>query len=267
MGVIFVDRRRPGEEADLSELYVIPSVYPYVVRLNEVPLRYINTITTGSITLREQSGGLPLPGCFIVDYDRGSLTFNVAQAGYGITVAYKGTGSVIWAEDLQALDSTAFNDIQSEIEDARGTCVDLDTRLSVFFDDSGVPKSIWGSGSMEGAPITVQEDGSDVAIYPTKINFSHGLDISVDINPSGTAVVAIDESEIDISLLPFTPTGSIVATSVGGALNHLATRVIPPAYTLQEILNLPADQKALGEQFYVIDAGRTGTWNGEGVTL
>lgn len=98
----YVNKRKYGEEVDVSETLTISSTAPYYIRLTEVPLRYINSIDMGSTKLKEQLGGTALSNRFLVDYDMGRIDFNESQSGQSVTVSYKGTGSVIWAEDLNS---------------------------------------------------------------------------------------------------------------------------------------------------------------------
>jgi len=178
---ILIDRRNTGEEVELTELYTIPSSAPYYIRLTEVPLRYINTITAGVDTLKEQNGGTPLSRRFVVDYNNGRVDFNVTEAGKLITLIYLGRGSTIWAEDI------------NETIEARGNFDSLDERLDSIMDDYGNFK-----GGFTG---DIQESGVEVAQNPHAINFSDGFNVSVDVNPSGIATITPDESEIDHNLL------------------------------------------------------------------
>jgi hypothetical protein len=252
----FVNKRLPGEEVDVVDVRVIPSTSPYEVRLTEVPLRYISTITTDDMVLYEQVGSLsPLPGKFLVDYSNGSITFNAAQLGESVSISYQGTGSVIWAED--------FN----EIIDARGSMDSLDERLDVFLNDDGTPRSSWITVAASGTMVAVKEDDVDVSTYPSAISFNHGFDVDVDVNPTGIVSVDIDESELDPELIPVVPSGWLSSTNVQDILDEVITRVILPSYTQAEIIALPESEKEIGELFYVTDEETVGIWNGISVTL
>jgi len=258
--IVFVNRRKVGEEADVVDSKVVPSTAPYMIRLTEVPLRYINTVRMGSTTLYEQVGGTtPISDRFIVDYDNASILFSAAQAGATITITYRGTGSVVWAEDMNELDTAEFEALQTEVIDARGSKTSLDERLDIFLNHNGTPKSEW-FGSAGGSIGAVQEDAVDVAVFPTKINFGNGLDVTVDVNPSGVATVVVDESELDAALIPITPDGWVTATNLQDAIGQLVRKVVLPSYTYSEIIAL--SNKVVGEMYNVTDFGRPGMWDG-----
>jgi len=262
MTIALVNKRAPGTEIQVIDSLTVPATAPYEVRLTEVPRRYVNTILNGATTMYEQvsDNAMPRPGYFVGDYDSGKLTFNAADAGKAIVVTYMGTGSVAWAEDFAELDTAKFNTIELEIVAARGDCVSLGERIDTALNPDGTIKSAWLAGA--GGTNAITEDGVDVALFPTKINFAHGLDVTVTANPSGIASIAIDESELDPTLIPITPDGWVTATNLQAVIGQIVRRVILPGYTYAEILALPTNQKANGELFNVTDYGRVGMWNG-----
>lgn len=87
-----------------SETHVIPSNAPYVIRLNEVPLKESPSSLTvkfeNNTALTEVSAS-PAAGQFWPDFNTadqnwntGTLKFNVADAGKVVKVSYKGTGTL-----------------------------------------------------------------------------------------------------------------------------------------------------------------------------
>lgn len=90
-----------------GEKHVIPSVSPYTVRLNEVPLKETPSsisLTIGGVTANEVSAP-PSAGEFWPDYstkadnddswNTGTILFNAADAGKEVVVSYKGTGRLV----------------------------------------------------------------------------------------------------------------------------------------------------------------------------
>ena len=90
-----------------GEKHVIPSVSPYTVRLNEVPLKETPSsisLTIGGIAANEVSSP-PAAGEFWPDYstkadnddswNTGTILFNVGDAGKEVVVSYKGTGRLV----------------------------------------------------------------------------------------------------------------------------------------------------------------------------
>ena len=90
-----------------GEKHVIPSVSPYTVRLNEVPLK--ETPSSISLTIAGSAGAevsaAPASGEFWPDYstkadnddswNTGTILFNAADAGKEVVVSYKGTGRLV----------------------------------------------------------------------------------------------------------------------------------------------------------------------------
>lgn len=94
-----------------GETHTIPSVSPYIIRLNEVPLKNNPSsisLTIGGIKANEVSSQ-PAAGEFWPDYstnadndetwNTGTILFNVADAGKSVVVTYKGTGNMVWARE------------------------------------------------------------------------------------------------------------------------------------------------------------------------
>lgn len=116
--MLLVDKRKTGEEVSLTQTFTIPNRTPICYyRLTEVPLRYVNSISHSTGCLKEQISGNPLAGKFVIDYERGSIAFNATDVGKVVTIRYKGTGSVIWAKDI--------NDIKTPRALTRQEIIDL----------------------------------------------------------------------------------------------------------------------------------------------
>lgn len=95
-----------------GETHTIPSVSPYSIRLVEVPLKE----TPSSINLAiagvaaEEVSSAPAARQFWPDYstgadgddswNTGTILFNAADAGKEVVVAYKGTGTLVWANEI-----------------------------------------------------------------------------------------------------------------------------------------------------------------------
>lgn len=121
----WVNRRRnpfSGQDASLERNetgLVIPSSAPYLVQLVEVPLRETpSSVTVFNVTAGQYMTEVTTPpaqGQFRVDYappngeGTGLLEFNAANAGHVINVSYKGTGSPVVAEFLDAIVSWIEN--------------------------------------------------------------------------------------------------------------------------------------------------------------
>lgn len=110
--ITFTNARAKGEEALITNDYVVNAYWNHEVRLDEVPKRYINTISIiedGEIigTLNEQSEGYPNPGTFVVDYEKGLIQINPVDNITLVRISYWGTGSVWLAEDAQTATNSA----------------------------------------------------------------------------------------------------------------------------------------------------------------
>lgn len=207
MSDFFVDTREAGQELAITSVHTVNA--DGYIRLSEVPLKYINRITVnGSYDVREQSGGTPTTLRFVVNYTSGKVTFHTNEIGKSVSVSYLGRGSVIWAEDINLL-----YDLNEEVISARGDLASLSDRMSTVIDEEG---NLIGTFIID-----VNEDGSSVSVNPTAINFTHALDVGVNVNPSGVATISLDESEIIASGIPITPSGNLSATDIESALYEL----------------------------------------------
>ncbi len=98
-----------------GETYVIPSVSPYTIRLNEVPLK--DTPSSISLTINgtaaSEVSAAPASGEFWPDYstkadnddswNTGTILFNAADAGKTVAVSYIGTGTLVDIEKTRKL--------------------------------------------------------------------------------------------------------------------------------------------------------------------
>ena len=98
-----------------GETHVIPSVSPYTIRLNEVPMKDTPStisLTIGGVAANEVSAS-PASGEFWPDYstkadnddswNTGTILFNAADAGKTVVVSYIGTGSLVDIEKTSKL--------------------------------------------------------------------------------------------------------------------------------------------------------------------
>lgn len=93
-----------------GEQHIIPSVSPYIVTLNDIPLGPI-TNSDGSVTpttlvivgWTEITDGAPQAGQYIVNYTTGILTFNLMDSGRTIQASYTTAGDTILAEHVNTL--------------------------------------------------------------------------------------------------------------------------------------------------------------------
>lgn len=96
-----------------GETHVIPSVSPFTIRLDEVPLKETPSsisLTIGGVAAEEVSSA-PAAGQFWPDYstgadgdddwNTGTILFNASDAGKTVVVTYKGTGCVVWGDMLK----------------------------------------------------------------------------------------------------------------------------------------------------------------------
>lgn len=127
--ISFQDKRKKGEEVELTKIGIVSSFYNYKVRLDEVPLRYINKIYVltdneelTDVTLSEQLSGNPTSGSFVVDYETGLVKFNAFDGLNKVKITYYGTGSVWLAEDaIQAKSSSTIFLTKAEMDASTGT--------------------------------------------------------------------------------------------------------------------------------------------------
>lgn len=94
-----------------GETHTIPSVSPFTIRLNEVPLK--NNPSSIALTIdgkpASEVSSHPAAGEFWPDYstgadndetwNTGTILFNAADAGKTVVVSYKGTGNLVWARE------------------------------------------------------------------------------------------------------------------------------------------------------------------------
>ncbi len=107
----FTDQENPVEKQETG--LIIPTSAPYLVQLLEVPLKEMpSSVTIYNVTDSQymtEVATFPAQGQFRVDYPEpggegtGLVEFNSADAGKVINIGYKGTGSPIVTEFLDAI--------------------------------------------------------------------------------------------------------------------------------------------------------------------
>ena len=107
----FTDQETPVEKQETG--LIIPTSAPYLVQLLEVPLKELpSSVTVYNVTDSQymtEVATSPAQGQFRVDYPEpngegtGLIEFNSADAGKVINVSYKGTGSPVITEFLDAI--------------------------------------------------------------------------------------------------------------------------------------------------------------------
>jgi len=191
------DKRATGHEIAKSESRVIPSLPPYTVTLEEVPLESSDVSILG---FTESNSGLT-GGEFIVDFATGILYFSAYDAGKSINPQYMGTGTIIFAEDINLI-QTSVNALEVETASAQGSMSTIDARLSVSLNANGTLKN----NSVTPSAISNLNSG-DVFNFPN-------VSIAGDLHVFGTEFVVHSE---DISLQSNTLTLNAGATLAGDA--------------------------------------------------
>ncbi|MDH7513558.1 MAG: hypothetical protein QHH14_11490 [Clostridiales bacterium] len=107
----FTDQENPVEKRETG--LIIPTSAPYLVQLLEVPLKELpSSVTVYNVTDSQYMTEVttsPAQGQFRVDYPEpggegtGLIEFNSADAGKVINISYKGTGSPVITEFLDAI--------------------------------------------------------------------------------------------------------------------------------------------------------------------
>lgn len=91
-----IDRRKTYNHIS-PELKIVPTAYPYMIRLEEMPYRASGVVITGYTEI------LVMPTSnnkFYVDYENSSIYFHSGQAGELVSIYYYGMGSVVAANDV-----------------------------------------------------------------------------------------------------------------------------------------------------------------------
>lgn len=90
-----------------DETVVISSTYPYTVKLLERPANGLDIASTAPPTItgytRTENSGAIGPNEFYVNYQAGILTFHSSKAGKTVIVRYWKTGTVVSADDINAI--------------------------------------------------------------------------------------------------------------------------------------------------------------------
>lgn len=95
-----------------NETHIVPSSSPYTIQLCEAPKKDAPSTITLRIagTVAQEVAAYPAAGQFWPDYstnadgnegwNTGTILFNSADAGKTVTVTYKATGSIVWADTV-----------------------------------------------------------------------------------------------------------------------------------------------------------------------
>lgn len=82
-----------------GEYHHVPTSWPYVIRLDYIPKQEDpSTVSIEGFT--ETSQNPPNAGEFYVDYEKGLIYFNAANAGAHVFVGYNAIGSFLWAQGI-----------------------------------------------------------------------------------------------------------------------------------------------------------------------
>lgn len=179
-----VNKRVLGEELSIvDELHVIPATAPYVIKLIEVPLEELpsSVDTTVNLVPFNETTTNVLTGEFKVDYSIGTVTFHSTAAGGTARVSYKGRGSIVAAEDVNELQD-ALESVFNEVETARGTELNLDTRLDVSLNENGT--------LVDGivTPSKISTSITDDFTFPNDVT------INGDLNVIGSSTMVVNET-------------------------------------------------------------------------
>lgn len=163
-----VNKRASGQELSIiDEAHTVPLVSPFQIKLVEVPLEvFPSTVSIPGFT--ETTNVTPSTGEFSVSYSTGFVTFNSSAAGTGVLVSYEGTGSVVDANDINAIQTELFG-ISTEVETARGNKSSLDERLDITLDDDGLLQA----GVV--TPSTISTVLTDDFIFPNDVEVTAEL--------------------------------------------------------------------------------------------
>ncbi len=146
----------------------------------------------------------------------------VGVGGVGASGLTSNGGNTLLKTPTHKLDGPehlpADNDADTHALDATTDNHGLLPALSGDSGDALRGDGTWGpiSGGVDAA-----EDGSAVVTGATEIDFRHGLDVTAP--GGGVARVAVDETELDSTLVPYDHTVSgLAATTVKGAIDEVA---------------------------------------------
>lgn len=150
-----VNKRSPGSElAITNEVHTVSLSFPCTIKLIEVPLK--DTPTTVLISGFTEVRTLALaPGQFVVNYSTGYVTFDPSASGASVSASYKGTGSIVDAQDVNDIQDAVVDtaseivDTTNEVIDARGSLPSLQDRLDVSTNPDGTLLVSGGSGAIQ----------------------------------------------------------------------------------------------------------------------
>lgn len=181
------NKRAVGQELPIAdEPHVVSLVFPYVVKLIEVPLQGSVVVPGFSLTTSTSPG----VGQVSVNYQTGYLIFNASAAGDSVLVSYYGRGSIVDALDVNDL-QTLLTEVANEVVDAAGSQPTLNDRLDVILNPDGtlvddvtaVNLSVISSFTL---PVLFSEPGSPSV---GDMWYDSGIDAFVGRKASGTVIL------------------------------------------------------------------------------
>lgn len=116
-----IDKRPVGVTFARNETYTVPA--SQTIRLREVPAETDpSTVIIPGYT--EVPTFPPSAGQFFVNYTSGQVSFDATAIGHNVAVSYNGTGSIVFAEDVNNITSffaIFYNKLNSIVPDAPAT--------------------------------------------------------------------------------------------------------------------------------------------------
>lgn len=102
----------PNPVTIMDEVHIIPTVSPFTIQLCEAPLKEAPSTISLKIdgVTAEEVAAWPAQGQFWPDYstnadgnerwNTGTILFSSSDSGKTVTVTYKATGSIVWADTV-----------------------------------------------------------------------------------------------------------------------------------------------------------------------
>jgi len=203
-----------------GETHVIPSASPYIIRLNEVPMK--ETPSSISLTIAGAAGNevsaAPASGEFWPDYstgaddddswNTGTILFNAADAGKTVVIAYTGTGTLV--DTRTAHGQVVFTSSGS------WTCQEGTTHIKVLLIGGGGG----GQGTNGSTSLTSGQNGGDSS-FGTLLTSAGGLGGKTTVSAAATITSSTVFPILKSSFMVGLPgakgsSGTKVATSATG---------------------------------------------------